>query len=110
MLAGVFSALELGLFLLKADRSEERLKVGKEILTCDSQIPVKEEKELLFHEINFCDGEAKAFEAFHRRIPSPVFILGRAVIQVLGREDKRGEENAVDGTTHSFGDRRQPLL
>ena len=106
MLAGIFSALELGLFLLKADGSEEGLKVGEEILICDSQIPVKEEEELLLHEVNFCDGEAEALEAFHRRIPCPVFILGRAVIQVLGREDERGEENAVDGATHSFGDWR----
>lgn len=106
MLAGVFPAPELGLFLLKADRSEERLKVGEEILICDSQIPVKEEEELLFHQVNFCDGEAEAVEAFHRRIPSPVFVLGRAVIQVLGREDERGEEDAVDSATHSFGHRR----
>lgn len=106
MFAGIFPALELGLFLLKADGSEEWLKVGKEILICDSQIPVEEEEKLLFHKVDLCNGEAEAFEAFYRRIPSPVFILGRAVVQVLGRQDERGEEDAVDGATHSFGDWR----
>lgn len=106
MFAGMFSAFELDLFLLKADGGEEGLKVGEEILSSDSQIPVEKEEELLLHEVNFCNGEAETLEALHRRIPSPVFILGRAVIQVLGREDKRGEENAVDGATHSFGDWR----
>lgn len=106
MLAGMLSALQLGLFLLEADGCEKGLKVGEEILICDSQIPVKEEEELLFHKVNFCDGEAEAFEAFHRRIASPVFVLGRAVIQVLGRENERGEEDAVDGAAHSFGDWR----
>lgn len=106
MLPGMFSALELGLFLLKANGSEEGLKMAIEILVCYSQIPVEEEKELLFHKVNFCDGEAETLEAFHRRIPSPVFILGGAVIQVLGREDERCEKNAVDGATHSLRDRR----
>lgn len=87
MLAGIFSALELGLFLLKANGSEKGLKVGEEILVRYSQIPVEEEEELLFHEINFCDREAETLEAFDRRIPSPMFVLGGAVVQVLGRED-----------------------
>ena len=106
MLARTLSALELGLFLLKADGGEEGLKVSEEILVCDSQIPIEEEEELLFHEINLRDGKAETLKAFHRRISSPVFILGRAVIQILGREDERSEENSVDGATHSFGDWR----
>ena len=65
MLAGVFSALELGFFLLKADWSEKGLKVGQKILIGDSQIPVEEEEELFFHEVDFCDGEAETLEAFH---------------------------------------------
>lgn len=106
MLASIFSALEVGLLLLKADGSEEGLQVGEKILVCDSQIPVQEEEELLFHEVNFCDREAETLEAFHRRIPSPVFIFGRAVIQIFGRKDERGEKNAMDSATHSFGDWR----
>ena len=80
MLAGILSAFELGLFLFKADGSEEWLEVGEEVLTCDSEIPVEEEEELLFHEINFCYGEAEILETFYRRIPCPVLVLGRAVV------------------------------
>lgn len=106
MLPCVFSALEIGLFLLKPNGSEEGLEMAIEILVCYSQIPVEEEKELLFHEINFCDGEAKTLEAFDRRIPSPMFILGGAVVQILGCEDERCEKNPVDGATHSLRDGR----
>ena len=80
--------------------------MGKEIIIGYSQIPVKEEEKLLFHQVYFCDGEAETLEAFHRRIPSPVFILGGTVIQILGREDERCEEDAVDRATHPFGDWR----
>ena len=102
----MFPTLEFGLFLLKANGSEEGLKVGKEILIGYSQVPVKEEEKLFFHQVNFCDGEAETLEAFHRRIPSPVFILGGAVVQILGRKDERCEEDAVDRATHSFGNWR----
>ena len=80
--------------------------MGEEILIGYSQIPVKEEEKLLFHQVHFCNGEAEILEAFHRRIPSPVFILGGAVIQVLGRKNERCEEDAVDRATHSFGNGR----
>ena len=106
MLAGMFTALEIGLFLLHTDRSEKRLKVGKEIIICDSKIPVEEEEELPFHEVHFSNGKAKTLETFHRRIPSPVLVFWGAVIQVFGRKDERGEENAMHGTTHPFGDWR----
>ena len=106
MLPGIFSALELGLFLLKTYGSEEGLKVVEEILVGYSQIPVEEEEKLLFHKVNFGDRETETLVAFHRRIPSPVFILRGAVIQVLGRQDERSEENAVDCATHPFGDWR----
>ena len=102
----MFPTFELGLFLLKANGSEEGLKVGKEILIRYSQIPFKEAEKLFFHQINFCVGEAETLEAFHRRIPRPVFILWGAVIQVLGRKDERCEEDAVDRATHSFGNWR----
>ena len=80
MLPGMFSALELGLFLLKTYGSEEGFKMGEEILVCDSQIPVEEEEKLLFHKVNFGNREAETLVAFYRRIPSPVFILRGAVI------------------------------
>ena len=106
MLASVFPTFELGLFLLKTNGSEEGLKVDKEMLIGYPQIPVKEEEKLFFHQVNFCDGEFETLKAFHLRIPSPVFILWGAVIQVLSRKDERCEKDAVDRATHSLGNWR----
>lgn len=39
-----------------------------------------------------------------------MLVLGGGVVEILSGEDERGEENAVDGATHAFGDGGQTLL
>ena len=87
---------------LGTDGREEGLKVGVQILRSDAEVPVQEEEELLFHQVDFCDGEAKSFVAADCRVSSPVFVLGRRVVEVLGSEDEGGKKDPVNGATHAF--------
>jgi hypothetical protein len=90
-------------FELQTDRSKEGFKVVEEIFLSHSQVEVEEEKELSFHQVDFCQAEAKALITLHACIPGPVLVLWARVIQIFGRQDKRGQENAVDGAAHALG-------
>ena len=81
-----------------------------EIVLSDSQVPIKQPKELLFHKIDFRQAEAEAVEATNACVPSPVLVLWRGIVKVLGSEDQRGEEDAVRCAFHAFCDRWQALL
>lgn len=81
-----------------------------EIVLSNSEVPIKQPEKLLLHEIDFRQAEAKIVEATNACISSPVLVLWRGIVQVLGSEDQRGEEDAVRCALHSFGDRRQTLL
>ena len=59
-----------------ADGRKERLKVVVEILRVDAEVPVKKEEQLLLHEVDLCDGEAKVVVAADRAVASPVLVLG----------------------------------
>src|ERR1700712_4063269 len=80
--------------LIVADGSQEWIKVAVEIFWSDSQVPVEEVEQLLLHEVDFGDGKAKVGEVANGCVASPVLVLWRRVVEVLGREDKRGKEDA----------------
>lgn len=65
---------------------------------------------MLLHEIDFGQGEAKGLVSLDPRVASPVLVLGRRIVQVLRRENKRGKEDSVNRTPHPLGHRWQPLL
>ena len=73
-----------------------------QVLRLYPQVPVQQEEKLLFHQVDFGHGKAKAFIAFHSGVPRPVLVLGRGVVEVLGGEDEAGEEDAVDGAAHAL--------
>ena len=80
-------------FLLFGDKTlpvgdEKGLEVGEEVLLGDAQVPIKQEEELAFHEVDLREGEAEAFESLHCGVTSPVFVLGARVVEVLGGEDE----------------------
>lgn len=78
-----------------------------EILRVDAEIPVEEEQQLLLHEVDLGDGEAKVLVAANSAVPGPVLVLGRGVIEVLSCKDERGEKDAVDSASHALGDGRE---
>jgi hypothetical protein len=67
---------------------EEGLEVLEEILFLDAEIPVEQEEELAFHEVDFGKGEAEAFEAFDDGVAGPMLVLGAGVVEVLGGENE----------------------
>lgn len=81
-----------------------------EVVFGDPQVPLKQAQKLLLHEVDFRQAEAEVVEASYGRITSPVLVLRRGVVEVLRGKDKSGEEDAVRGTSHTLGDRRQTLL
>lgn len=78
-----------------------------EIVGVDAKIPVQEEKELLFHQVNLGDGEAKVVVAPNSTVPSPVLVLGGRVVEVLSSENERSKEDPVNGASHALGNRRK---
>ena len=94
----------LPLLKLSTDRCEEGLEMGVKILRSDLQIPVQEEQKLFLHQVDLCKREAKALISSHRRIPSPVLVLGGRIVQVLGRQDERGQKDPVNSAPHTLGD------
>jgi hypothetical protein len=109
MLLPLALLLGLALFLLHAmtDRSEERLQISQKVLLGDTSLPIQQEEQLTFHQVDLGQREAKSFESLHSGVPSPVLVLGARVIQVLGGEDERGEEDPVDCASHALGNRWQ---
>ena len=77
--------------------------MGVEVFRGDPEIPVEKVEELFLHEVDFGDGEAEVFVSSYSGVPSPVLVLWRGVVEVLCGEDERGEEDAVDCTSHAFG-------
>ena len=43
-------------------------------------------------------------------VAGPVFVFGGGVVEVLGGEDERREEDAVHGAGHALGDGGEPGL
>lgn len=68
--------------------NEEGLEVGEQVLLGDAQVPIKEEEELAFHEVDLWEGEPEAFESLHCGVTGPVFVLGARVVEVLSGEDE----------------------
>ena len=101
-----FRLVAVGAFLqLGADGAEEGLEVGVEVLRGDAEVPVEEEEELLFHQVDLGEGEAEAVVSSHGGVSGPVFVLGGGVVEVLRGEDERGEEDSVHGAPHALGHR-----
>lgn len=64
---------------------QERFQLSIQILLMDSQVPVEQEEELLFHQVHFGAVETKAVRIRGEvRVVGPVLVLGRAVVEVLG--------------------------
>jgi hypothetical protein len=86
--------------------AQEGLEVVVEVVWVDAKIPIEEKEELLLHEVDLGDGKAKVLEAPNSTVPSPVLVLGRGVIEVLGGQNEGREEDPVDGAPHALGNRR----
>lgn len=63
--------------LLLPNAGQEWFEVVVEIFRVDSEVPVEEEEELLFHEVYFGDGEAEVREAPDSGVARPVLVLRR---------------------------------
>jgi hypothetical protein len=87
------------------DRGQEGLQVSQEVLLCDTSLPIQEEEQLTLHQVHLGQREAKSLESLHSGVPSPMLVLGARVVQVLGSEDERGEEDPVDSASHALGNR-----
>lgn len=75
--------LQAGLLLddlVVADGSQEWVEMEVEIFGSDSQVPVEEVEELLLHEVDFGDGEAKVGEVADGSVTCPVLVLWRRVV------------------------------
>lgn len=92
------------------NRSQKGFEVNEEILVCDSQVPVQQEQELFLHQVHLRVGKPESFILVHQRVAGPVLVLRRGVVQVLGRQDQRGQENPVYGAPHSLCYGGQSLL
>lgn len=96
-------------FLLLGDETlavgnKEGLEVGEQVLLGDAQVPIQQEEELAFHEVDLGEGEAEVVEPLHCGVTGPVFVLGARVVEVLGGEDEGGKEDAVDSAAHALCD------
>lgn len=78
--------LELDLELC-ADGRQKGLKVVEEIHFCHPELEVEEIQKLPFHQVNFCQTEAKAVITLDTGVSGPVFILGTRIVQVFGCQD-----------------------
>ena len=90
-----------------ADGVQEWLEVREEILLLDASLPVKQEEQLAFHEVDFGHGEAKPVIPLDDGVPRPVLVFGTGVVEVLRGQDQAGEEDAVDGAAHALCNGRQ---
>lgn len=73
-----------------------------EIVLGHPEIPIEKAEELFFHEIDFGQIEAEAIVTLHAGITRPVLVLWRRIVQILRRQDERGEKYSVGGTLHAF--------
>lgn len=55
------------------------------VLFGHSQVPLKQPQELLLHQVDLCQAEAKVLKTTDCSIASPVLVLWRGVVEVLGR-------------------------
>lgn len=55
---------------------QEWLEVCEEVFFVDAEIPVQEEEELAFHEVDLGEGETEALVALHHSVPGPMLVLG----------------------------------
>ena len=63
VLSGAVMTLELLQFHACPDRRKKRLKMDKEIIIGNTQVPVQQKQELLLHKVDFGDGKSEAFVA-----------------------------------------------
>lgn len=62
----------------------------------EAEVVTEEEEELLLHEINL--GDVEQFG-----VGSPVLVLWRRVVEVLGGDDEGGEKNAMTRARDTYG-------
>lgn len=94
----------LALLHLQPDRRQKRLQMRAQIQVCDAQVPIQQEQQLFLHQVDLRQREAESVVPAHGRIPRPMFVLRRRVVEVLGGQDEGGEEDAVHGAAHPLGD------
>lgn len=81
--------------------AEEGSKVNHELVLLDSEVVVEQIEKLLLHEIDLGLREESG-------VVSPVLVLGRRVVEVLGGDDEGSEEDTVTSAVHALGNARQP--
>lgn len=80
--------------------------MNKQILFRDPGIKVEQVEHLTFHQVDLCQTKSKALEPLDRGVPRPVLVLGARVVEVLCRENQRGQEDSVYGASHPLGNGR----
>lgn len=102
LLLAVTHALGVGVGDLVADGLKERVELAVEILLDNAEVPFEKEEELLLHEVDLGAVEA---ESVHLggdvSVVGPVLVLGRRIVEVLGSEDERSQEDAVGGASET---------
>lgn len=85
------------------DGAKERLKVLQQLVLLDSEVVVEQVEELLLHEVDLGLGEEDT-------VPSPVLVLRRRVVEVLGCDNQGGKEDTMSCAMHALGNSWQTRL
>lgn len=100
LLLAMSHLLDVALINLAAKGLKEVVELAVEVLFSDAKVPLEQEEKLLLHQVDLSTAEAKIVHlSVDVRVVGPVFVFGRAVIEILGSENERGEEDAVGGTS-----------
>ena len=108
MLSSVLFAFPLLDHVPTTNGGQERLELLQQVLLGDPGLPVQQEEQLAFHEVDFRQREAEPVVALDGGVAGPVLVLRAGVVEVLRGQDQAGQEDAVDGASHSLGHGGQP--
>lgn len=92
------------------DGSQEVVQTEVEVVLVDTEVKVQQSQELALHQVDLGVGEAEVGVALDGSVACPVLVLGGRIVEVLGRENQRREEDAVSGALHALGGGGKTLL
>jgi hypothetical protein len=91
---------------LVAEGLKEVVEIPVKVLLSNAKVPLKEEEELLLHQVDLCAAEAKVVAlGGDVAVVGPVLVLWWAVVEVLSGEDESSEKNAMGGASKTASHR-----